>query len=195
MSYEKHRESYMGCTIRIVSDDHYEDDEGIAGDVEWGALHCFHRRYRFPHVDTLPSSDECESWEDMRARIESEGYHAFPISMHDHSGTSVHLGVSRGWDSGQIGFAVVPSSVPYDEAQKRAQSLVGYWDAIMTGNVWGYIVTDAYGYTLESVWGFVGDDPDTIAEILSEARAAADHEFDRRLNASQSQNPYDNDDH
>ncbi len=180
MTHEKQREIVNGFTIRILADDDHDRNIADSCDPTWAALHCFHRRYRMPRVDSLPSADDCDGWADMRERIEAKGFQAFNVSMIDHSGTSVKIGSFHDpWDSGQIGFAVVPADVAPDVALERATALVREWDDYMTGNVWGFDVTDAHGQHIESCWGFVGDEG--AKQAMVEARAAAEAEFDRRL--------------
>lgn len=163
-------------TIRIVHDDVYDmtDDYDNLSDLKNNgiAVHAFHKRYIMPHVRTLPDSNECDSWEDMRQRIEEEGLVVFALSMTDHSSRTCYLGGGRDpWDSGQIGFVVVnPKTFATAEQQRNAaESVARYYNALLQGEVYGYIV-EKDGEEVESVWGFIGDMDDCLKEAMSVVR-------------------------
>lgn len=161
-------------TARVVLDTDYDaewerdamgclDDNGIA-------LHCFHKKYLMPHVESLPEPSSFGSWEEMETEIESRGLVCFKVSMTDHGGLTCYLGSGRDmWDSGQIGFAVVDPK-RHDDLEARARSIVSWLDALLCGSVYGVIVEDEFGHEVGSVWGFVGDADYCLREAIESAR-------------------------
>lgn len=159
-------------TVRVVVDLDYDtkDDLDCLSDFDNGiALHCFHKKYRMPHVDSLPDVDSFDSWDEMQAEIESRGLVCFPVSMTDHSGLTCYLGSGRDmWDSGQIGFVVVDPSRHADPL-KAAESVTSWFDSILQGEIFVFIVEDESGETLDSVCGFVGDADYCLQEGMNAA--------------------------
>lgn len=155
-----------------------DDDHGLSVEEEpqydWCFLHCFHKKYDFPHNPDLPNYKDFESWEEMQNRLEKD-YHTFRVSMYEHGGTTVKIGsFSDPWDSGQIGFCLVPRKrgMNHKRAERIARSHVQYWDELMTGNVWGYVIKKGQEIgdgddEIDSCWGFVGDSDLCIAEARS----------------------------
>lgn len=89
-----------------------------------GTMLCTHRRYNLGDEERLSSSDilvriaddvgiDTEPFrngdmdeEDLYKQVmeHTENAVILPLSLHDHSGISMSVGVQRGWDSGQVGF-------------------------------------------------------------------------------------------
>lgn len=98
-------------------------------------------------------------------------YWVFPLYAYVHSGVALSM-VRRGqfsdpWDSGQIGFVFVAKSEWRLETQdtKRCVSArtaathyVEYWNQYLSGDVWGYQITDSDGAEIDSCWGLFGLD-------------------------------------
>ncbi len=98
----------------------------------------------------------------------------FPLEAYIHG--SVHLSLAgegnypdRRWDVSQLGFVFVAKSEwrMNKSARKAALSLIAEWNQYLSGDVWGYIIEDEDGETVDSCWGFYGRE---VAE--EEAKAA-----------------------
>lgn len=88
-------------------------------------------------------------------------HHIYPLRAYIHSGVALSLGseypFSDQWDSGQIGLVCVTkdtSEIPFPE--KAAEGLVEQWNQYLSGDVWGYVIKDETGQTIDSCWGFYG---------------------------------------
>lgn len=115
--------------------------------------------------------------------------HVLLLAMLDHSGVTVwttedlraeHRFDPGGWDSGVFGFIYAdPEQIEMtgaldDSILDQLRDEVKEWDDIMTGNVYGYVVTDHEG-DKHSCWGFIGSDlTDLKREAELEAEALAD---------------------
>lgn len=100
----------------------------------------------------------------------------FPLDAYIHSGVSLALAGEGGhwpdqqWDVSRNLGAIFCAKKEWrmrKKAEKYARAVVEEWNQYLSGDVWGYIVEDQDGETLESVWGFYGSE---YAE--KEARAA-----------------------
>src|SRR5699024_8899148 len=76
------------------------------------------------------------------------------LSLHDHSGITISLGVRNGWDSGQVGFIYIHKDDAVETwgkeyftkeirktAQKCIEEEVSVYDNYLKGNVYGYRVS------------------------------------------------------
>lgn len=109
-----------------------------------------------------------------------------PLGLIDHSGISMYVGGGAhpqdpgGWDSGLVGFIFDTTSQRQEwdpegtwatpekvEAALRAE--VKYYDAYLTGQVYGWVLLDEDGMEVESRWGYIGDEEDAIADARDEA--------------------------
>jgi hypothetical protein len=111
-------------------------------------------------------------------------YHVYRLGVYDGSYTSLTLGA-----------AVAPTGADYDDddsddrgpgyvyvsraewpdseaAERAAESLVNEWNGFLSGEVYGYVVRDADGDTVDSCWGYTGD-PDTSG-VVADGRASAE---------------------
>ena len=132
--------------------------------VNVGKMYCWHNRY------TLGDKHSYESPEDFR---ESEEFKTaaiiLPLFLYDHSGITISAKpFSCPWDSGQVGFIFVDKETihkewgkgkkAYKQAKEYLLSEVETYDQYLTGDVWGYVIEDEAGHTLDSCWGFYGKD-------------------------------------
>ena len=120
--------------------------------------------------------------EDM-AREDAEHFHkpgweVFPLFAYVHGNTVLSLGeFSCRWDSGQVGYVLVKLTEVGEgttdagrvTARVCAEGLVETWNQYLSGDVWGYVITDGDGAEVEdgSCWGFYGLD-----ECIEEAKRA-----------------------
>lgn len=87
----------------------------------------------------------------------------FQLEAYIHSGVRLALSgegnfPDRQWDVSQLGYVFVAKSEKRlrKSARKVAVSLVETWNQYLSGDIWGFIIEDENGETLESCWGFYG---------------------------------------
>lgn len=169
-----------GLTVRITPDTDAHNPR-----TEWdhaGTMVCWHRRYTLG--DQQPHYPASEFFTRLMQERESEvhdkyppdeiapehlmryidkHFHVLPLYLLDHSGLSMSTGSFKDpWDSGQVGWIYMSK----DKAAKEGitdppallRSEVAEYDQYLTGDVWGYEITDADGHHLDSCWGFYGLD-------------------------------------
>lgn len=110
--------------------------------------------------------------------LESAGYVILPLYLYDHGGITISTGsFSCPWDSGQVGYIyLTPQTIAdewqgdRDKAESYLRGEVETYDQYLTGDVYGFIIEDDEGDTLESCWGFFGAD-----YCKAEAIAMAEH--------------------
>jgi len=116
-----------------------------------------------------------------------------PLYLYQHSGMTMNTtGFSSGWDSGQVGWGYVTrasaeqmgcvgtykdretgETKTYDKAffEDAIRQEVKVYDDFITGQCFGYEVTDEDGDHIDSCWGFVGD----LDYVRKEARESAEN--------------------
>jgi len=104
------------------------------------------------------------SGRDCLRMIREQGTVILPLYLYDHSGITMNTkGFSCGWDSGQVGWIYITKdkieaeSWTPEQAEKYLEGEVQVYDDYLTGNVYGYKVTDADGEDKDSCWGYYGD--------------------------------------
>ncbi len=131
---------------------------------------CSHNRYNLGTVQAKSSQDvfavianylgidmdtNVGSEEEYQKAVELISEKAFiePVSLFDHSGISMSIGRSSGWDSGQVGFIYVSKEKLEEDvtlhdgetlesvAEKVFKETVDIYDEYLRGNVYGYTVT------------------------------------------------------
>lgn len=89
----------------------------------------------------------------------------FPIEAYIHG--EVRLAFSgtgnfpdRRWDVSQVGFVFATKNDwrLSKSAKRAAEAKINQWNQYLSGDVWGYVIEDENGKTLESCWGFYGRD-------------------------------------
>lgn len=168
-----------GLTVHIEPDDNDTNPR-----TEWdhvGTMACWHSRYRLG--DEQPSYPPDEFFTrlmqgrefdkgrdvpddinpDHVARYIDKHFHVLPLYLYDHSGLTMNTsGFYCPWDSGQVGWIYMSK----EKAEKERlsdplaflRSEVAEYDQYLTGDVWGYTITDSDGHHLDSCWGFFGFD-------------------------------------
>lgn len=101
-----------------------------------------------------------------------------PLGLIDHSGISMYVGAGAhvmdpgGWDSGLVGVIFdIPATLaetgcPPERVEEALRAEVKAYDQYLTGDVWGYVVErvdtcshgDVHADTVDSCWGFLGDE-------------------------------------
>ena len=203
-----------------------EHDETPMDPREWdnlGTMHCWHSRYNLgdeQHNDDadmfiaeLGNFEEDYEWTEKQYRIHKEAARkrAFkeniilPLYLYDHSGLTISTGsFSCPWDSGQVGWIIVPIEQVKKEygwkvlTKKRREQIEGYlrnevetYDQYLTGDVWGYVIQDEDGNSddYDSCWGFFGKD--NCIEAAEEALKAT-IEYQKTLRKKEFEDARDN---
>lgn len=160
-----------------------QHDDDPMNPREWdnvGVMACWHKRYtlgddRKAVYAHTPSEDWLEPWGTRGLephewlKTVPKGSVILPLYLYDHSGITMSTGpFSCPWDSGQVGWIVAtPAAIRKSfmvkritkkirekvEAALRAE--VATYDLYLTGQCWGYVITDNEGED-DSCWGFLG---------------------------------------
>jgi hypothetical protein len=175
-----------GNTLNIFRDEINDQDPRREYD-NLGKMICFHRRYNLGDKTDLRSS-EFSSWADLKKHIINRCDPAvvIPVFMIDHSGIAIRAernfsDVDPGcWDSGQIGFIYADKKTirewfnvkkitkkSREKARENLLSEIETYNDYLTGNVYGYTITDPTGEILDSCYGFFGDPEKTIIPEFS----------------------------
>jgi hypothetical protein len=168
---EPHR---RGLKLKIATDDTAQDPREAHDHL--GRMVCWHRRHK------LGDEQPREEPDTYRAQL-PEGSIVIDLYLYDHSGLRMRTSAfDCRWDSGLVGFIYATPEViakefgAYDtmtddlrdKVVTVLESEVVTYDAFLSGNVWGFVLENADGDTLDSCWGFYGDDKDGIACHLPE---------------------------
>jgi hypothetical protein len=169
-------------TVRLQQD---TDAESPRDWDNLGTMVCWHRRYDLGDKhDYATPQDFTESDEYKNAAI------VLPLGLYDHSGITMYVGSEPspfdpgGWDSGQVGYIYISKEkIRSEYSVKRItkkllarvteylRNEVKTYDDFLTGNVWGFVVEDENGNTVDSCWGFVGD----VDYAFQQGREAAEY--------------------
>jgi len=152
---------------------HDEDANSPREDDNLGTMVCFHNRYSLGDKHDYNSSNY-NGWDEMERDIiknEKVGV-ILPLYLYDHSGITMNTtGFSCRWDSGQVGFIFISKEKMREEygykriTKKLIERVKGYlinevkyYDSYLTGDVFGYRITDTETEEeVDSCWGFIGD--------------------------------------
>jgi len=162
--------------LEIHQDEHAENPR--LNQDNFGTFAMWHRRYNMGDVNPIECPEEY--MEDIPAERES-----MPVFMIDHSGIGFSTGdFNDPWDSGQVGFIWVSHEQIKEEfgdlnpetlekARGILKSEIEQLDHYARGYCYGFKLFEITtckecGHVnkeeIESVWGFVTDKPETIAE-------------------------------
>jgi len=159
-------------TLEIIQDEYAESPRNINyTDCNLGKMICFHKRYILGDPHSY-KQDHYSSWDELRAELINDYKNNIILSLYlyDHSGITMNTtGFSCGWDSGQVGFIIadrqqILKCMGWKKLTKaRTEKLYEYlkgevetYDQYLTGDVWGYKITDEEGEEVDSCWGYYG---------------------------------------
>lgn len=168
-------EKIGALTIKYVPD---KDAESPRKWDNMGKMVCWHRRYELGDQHNFANFDEFTPPKDAIV---------LPLFLYDHSGLRIKVGSFEGlpqgharFDSGQVGFIVADRAAICENfmckrvTKKLRERVtrcllaeVETYDKYLSGDVWGFEVTDEDGETLESCFGFYGRE-----DVEEAARAA-----------------------
>lgn len=183
MSYAVEEETVGAFVVKVLA-----DEDGSSSDPrDWdhGTLMALtHRRYDLPNEAGAPF-DDLDGWREVADWLR-EIYNVaaiLPVYMIDHGNVALSTG-SYGdpWDSGQVGFILMTREgqdacgTPDDRLNGLLSATVAEYGQYLNGEVYGYVVEDAEGDTVDSCWGFVGESDYALSEGVAAARH---HEADR----------------
>lgn len=173
-------EEAHGYTVEL----HYDDDPMSPRDWDnLGTIVTWHRNYELGDENFSGRYDQPDPTEYLAENVPA-GSVVLPVYLLDHSGLSVSCGsFGDPWDSGQLGFIyVTPDKIRTEYGVKRISAalrerVAGYLkgeiqtlDATLTGQVYGYVVTNENGAHVDSCWGFYDEE-----EAMSEGLASAEY--------------------
>jgi len=177
---------YKGYVINI-----YVDDMDAESPREWEPISkmiCFHGRYDLGDKHSF-NSDQFDNWDEVGGFL-MDFYNSaviLPLYLYDHSGLTINTTpFSCPWDSGQVGFILVPKENLLKEfggkrmtkkLKEKALNIalgdVEVYDQYLRGEVYGYVVTKN-GEDFDSCWGYYGYDFE-ISGLLDEAKSTIDY--------------------
>lgn len=181
-------EVYKGYTINIAYDMDPESPR------EWDnitVMHCCHTEYNLGDEQyNLRREADKEDWVAMLKQVKRNGDIVLPLYIFDHSGITVSLTpFSCRWDSGQVGYVIVPRKKMIEEFNKKnftpalkkkaleiAENEVKTYDMFLRGDVYGYEIEDSEGESIDSCWGYFGSD---YTDLLNEAQSVIDNHIER----------------
>ncbi len=158
-----------GLKLKIATDDTAQNPREAYDHL--GRMVCWHKRH------TLGDEQPKEEPDAYRAEL-PEGSIVLDLYLYDHSGLRMSTNAFNDrWDSGQVGFIYATPEViakefgAYetmtddlrDKVVNVLEAEVKTYDDYLSGNVWGFVLENEDGDTLDSCWGFYGDDKDGIA--------------------------------
>lgn len=179
-------ETIDGLTVKI-----YQDADGYTcnprDNFRGATMVLDHNRYDLPKEIGFDGGDFDYDKDAIEAHIRAE-YDAVAFAWvrgYDHG--SLHLSLSDGypfsdpWDSGTAGFMFVTREkqaecgTPDDLLGELMAGELAEYDQWANGEVYGFVIEDAEGNTLDSCWGFVGEMNPYSEEgyVLTEARDQA----------------------
>ena len=155
---------YKGYAITI------EQDNNPDSPREWdnlGTMVCAHRRY---HLGDEQFDGHYYDGGPLKEFLNRKDILWLPLYLYDHSGITMNTtGFSCPWDSGMVGFIYVTKEDVLkefkhkivdkklkDHVYKILKGEVETYDQYLTGDVYGYIITDPDGNETDSCWGFYG---------------------------------------
>lgn len=126
----------------------FNDIDSPANPREWSNLSIMefaHGRYTLG--DEQIDIDMFDSWSEIEADIIARGgKHVLPVSMYEHGGRDLSIGVMRGWDSGVIGFIyttdakIAEIGTPEDKIDEVLANELAEYNAYIEGEVYGYCI-------------------------------------------------------
>ena len=160
---------YKGYTVSV-----YQDIEPCCNpreDDNLGTMVILHSMYSLGDPNKLNARQ-------LLRICESKDVVALPVFMLDHSGITISTTrFACPWDSGQVGFIYVTKAKLCEwygykrVSKKRAawakislKAEVNTYDLFIRDEVYGYEVTDAEGDCVDSCWGFITEDTDSIIQ-------------------------------
>lgn len=180
-----------GLTVSVIRDD---DASNPRTDYDnCGTMVCWHDRYKlgdeqpdYPQSEFFIRLMQEREWEvhgksppddlpdEHVQRYIDKHFHVLTLYLWDHSGLSMSAGSFTGTqERGDVGWIYLSEDKARAECISDPMTLlkseVAEFDQYLTGDVWGYEVTNESGNVLDSCWGFYGFD-----YCVEQAKSAAE---------------------
>ena len=163
-------------TVKVV-----QDDDPMNPRVDYdnlGHMICFHRNYRLGDKHSFTDSRD----EELVNLLKDKNVLWLPLYLYDHSGITMNTtGFSCVWDSGQVGYIYITKDewrkwqgvkrVNKKKVYDYMRSEVKDYDNYLTGEVYGFIIEDETGASVDSCWGFNGDSKYALEEGICAAQS------------------------
>jgi hypothetical protein len=175
--------AHKGMTIKFWQD---TTAEGPRGDTQFGTMIHWHRTYVLGDRSLNPEEQTAIEHGGPEALVKhlkrAGATEVLPLGLLDHSGLHMwvgggsHFTDSAGWDSGTVGFIFdtpqgrEDTGVDPERTVEALKAEVLEYDQYLTGDIWGYEITDARGKSIGGCWGMYGID-DCRTEAIAEADA------------------------
>lgn len=131
-------------------------------------------------------------------KVINKHYIILPLYLYDHSGITISTGpFSCPWDSGQVGYIYISkekakkeynwkcmNKTRIEKIKSYLESEVKTYDDYLTGNVYGYVISNEEDDHIDSCWGFFGDDYKESG-LLEMAQNAIDCELSKEFEMEQ----------
>lgn len=153
--------SHRGYVVRIMQDEDAESPR------DWENATTFvlsHGRYSLPNEANI-RFDEFGSWEEIAEHLR-ESYNVVALAQvfgYEHGALTISCApYADRWDSGIAGLVYVTkeqqdeAGTPTELLQDLIRGEVETYDMYLRGDVYGYVVEDEAGNTIDSCWGFFG---------------------------------------
>ena len=186
-------------TVKIINDD--EPSDPREGSDQLGVMACFHPEYTIGDKHRI-DPHEFAGWDELeRHLIRVEGALCVaPLYLYDHSGLQMKIGSFAGllpqghaeFDTMQVGFIYTTrqrmkemcgwtrlTKKVQERVDKQLEAEVETYNQYLRGDVYGYIIEDEVGDSLESCWGFYGFD-----YCKQKAMSTAQYLVDNRVNGA-----------
>jgi hypothetical protein len=165
------RTKYKHLYVEVLQD---QDPINPREDDNLGTMYCFHGRYNLGDKHKL-------SLEAVKEIEKCESYITLPLYLYDHSGITISTTpFSCPWDSGKVGIITVHSrdteGLTDEQVRNALIAEVASYDDYLTGNIYGYQVTEPDGDEVYSCWGYQGSDA-----ALRDAKDFVDNHQPRQL--------------
>lgn len=165
------KQEYKGYTIELMIDETPQDPR------EWsnlGTMLCFHKTYNLGD-DVGISSDEFSSWDEVKDYIKQiDGILITPLYLYDHTVLRMKTGQFQSLPQGHKRFDTMPVGFIYtteerikemfgtdkitdedlEHAKKVLENEVNIYDKYISGQVYGFQITNPDGGYEDSCWGF-----------------------------------------
>ena len=150
--------------IRIEQDEDFSSPRDP--DTDLGIMVCFHKKYDLGDEHNI-KHDDFVSWDRIKEHLKKveKATHILPLFLLDHSGVTINTtGFSCPWDSGQIGFiyatveTVARTGVKLEDVEDQLRAEVKLYNQYITGDVWGFSIVNDKKESVDSCWGFYGQE-------------------------------------
>lgn len=153
-----------GYTVRIVQDGDAESPRDW--DCNASTFVLSHGRYNLPNEASVSFGD-FDSWAEVAEHLR-EVYNVVGLLQvfgYEHGALTISCAsFSDSWDSGTLGLVYMTkeqqeeTGIATENIEEVLRQEVATYDQYLTGDVWGYVIEDEEGNTIDSCWGYLGSE-------------------------------------